>query len=435
MALIYGQLVRAALEVLSSNPSAATTGRIWWNSTDGKAYADDSSLVRAFIRNDAKAIVGNAGTAADNIRLHRGAAGVLQFVTGSDATAEGTLSTALNQISARQENYAFASLPAFGNVGRLAFTSDTLKLYFDTGAAWVKVASGVVSIADGGTGQITASAAFDALAPSQGGNSGKFLTTNGTTASWAFTSATVGTTNVSANYTVLTTDNMVNVDASGGAITLSLYTASGNTGKVLYLKKTDTSFNAVTIDPSGAETVGGSSTTTLNTQGEMLVIVSDGTNWNIIERYIPSGWTTYTINITGSVSDPSKASSPDADVAAWSRQGSKIIIKYNYQHTTNTGSAAGSGNYLYSLPSGLAVDTSLVTLSNGSENFGDAAIQYLSNVYNGWVTYIGGSTGKFGLFGNNAGTGFVVGSASTPLNGTTVIYSFTAIIPISGWNA
>jgi len=41
-----------------------------------------------------------------------------------------------------------------------------------------------VTIAQGGTGQTTASAAFDALAPSQTSNSGKYLTTNGTTTSW-----------------------------------------------------------------------------------------------------------------------------------------------------------------------------------------------------------------------------------------------------------
>ena len=40
-------------------------------------------------------------------------------------------------------------------------------------------------IADGGTGTTTASAAFNALAPSQASNSGKYLTTNGTTTSWA----------------------------------------------------------------------------------------------------------------------------------------------------------------------------------------------------------------------------------------------------------
>lgn len=44
---------------------------------------------------------------------------------------------------------------------------------------------GNVAIANGGTGQTTATAAFNALAPTQTGNTGKFLTTNGTNTSWA----------------------------------------------------------------------------------------------------------------------------------------------------------------------------------------------------------------------------------------------------------
>ena len=44
-------------------------------------------------------------------------------------------------------------------------------------------------IAQGGTGQTTANAAFNALAPSQSTNSGKYLTTDGTNTSWATVSA------------------------------------------------------------------------------------------------------------------------------------------------------------------------------------------------------------------------------------------------------
>lgn len=44
--------------------------------------------------------------------------------------------------------------------------------------------TGTLPIANGGTGQTTANTAFNALAPSQTGNSGKFLTTNGTNTSW-----------------------------------------------------------------------------------------------------------------------------------------------------------------------------------------------------------------------------------------------------------
>jgi hypothetical protein len=51
--------------------------------------------------------------------------------------------------------------------------------------AGVITLSGTLGIANGGTGQVTASASFNALVPSQSTNAGKFLTTNGTTTSWA----------------------------------------------------------------------------------------------------------------------------------------------------------------------------------------------------------------------------------------------------------
>ena len=44
--------------------------------------------------------------------------------------------------------------------------------------------SGTLPIANGGTGATTSAAALNALLPSQTGNNGKVLTTNGTTASW-----------------------------------------------------------------------------------------------------------------------------------------------------------------------------------------------------------------------------------------------------------
>lgn len=67
-----------------------------------------------------------------------------------------------------------------------------------TNTGWVTVgtidsttfaAGGVTPITSGGTGAITAAAALAALLPSQTGNSGKGLTTDGTTASWGIIAA------------------------------------------------------------------------------------------------------------------------------------------------------------------------------------------------------------------------------------------------------
>lgn len=110
------------------------------------------------------------------------------------------------------------SKPAFGTAGRIYVASDTNKIYRDTGSAWVIVgtssaadlsgtlpSSGLpaltgdvtmaagtnsvtlntVPISKGGTGQTTATAALNALLPSQGLQAGKVLQTDGTNVSWA----------------------------------------------------------------------------------------------------------------------------------------------------------------------------------------------------------------------------------------------------------
>ena len=59
-------------------------------------------------------------------------------------------------------------------------------------------------ILSGGTGQTTATTAFNALAPSQTSNSGKYLTTDGTNTSWATVNALPSQTGQNGKY--LTTD-------------------------------------------------------------------------------------------------------------------------------------------------------------------------------------------------------------------------------------
>jgi len=55
--------------------------------------------------------------------------------------------------------------------------------------------TGTLPIGNGGTGQTTANAAFNALAPSQSSQSGKYLTTDGTNTSWATVNAGASITN------------------------------------------------------------------------------------------------------------------------------------------------------------------------------------------------------------------------------------------------
>jgi len=66
---------------------------------------------------------------------------------------------------------------------------------------------------------------------------------------------------------------------ASGTITITLPPATNTTGKVYYIKNTDT--GVVTIDGDGSETIDGETTQTVN-QYECTTIVSDGTEWHII---------------------------------------------------------------------------------------------------------------------------------------------------------
>jgi hypothetical protein len=83
----------------------------------------------------------------------------------------------------------------------------------------------VVTIAQGGTGKTTASAALNALLPSQTGNAGDFLTTNGTDASWT-TITTTGN-----DITVLGSDVATTSTTIANVTGLSFNVIAGNTYK------------------------------------------------------------------------------------------------------------------------------------------------------------------------------------------------------------
>ena len=72
--------------------------------------------------------------------------------------------------------------------GLLVFQTDgSSGFYYYSGSAWVNLSAIAlpVSVTNGGTGASTASAGLNNLLPSQTGNSGYSLTTDGTNASWA----------------------------------------------------------------------------------------------------------------------------------------------------------------------------------------------------------------------------------------------------------
>jgi hypothetical protein len=120
---------------------------------------------------------------------------------------------------------------------------------------------------------------IDAL-PSQTGNSGKYLTTDGTNASWSNLAYSV--TSVSTTYSESATSGtkIIKATTAGGAFTINLPTAVGNTATII-IKKTAGSAN-LTIDGAGTETIDGGLTAILRRVDESITLVSDNSNWLII---------------------------------------------------------------------------------------------------------------------------------------------------------
>jgi hypothetical protein len=93
--------------------------------------------------------------------------------------------------------------------------------------------------------------------------------------------STVEIREVSAEYTVQTGDQFIIADASGGDITVNLPDVSNAAGRILHIKKIDSSGNDVIVDAYDTETIDGEVTQPISTQYAAVSVVSDGSTWHV----------------------------------------------------------------------------------------------------------------------------------------------------------
>ncbi|MFC1893763.1 hypothetical protein ACFLYR_07055 [Chloroflexota bacterium] len=98
----------------------------------------------------------------------------------------------------------------------------------------------------------------------------------------AFRGLSTALAQVTKTYSIGDNDSIIAGDASSGAFTVAMPTAVGIAGRQYTVKKTDSTGNAVTIDPWGTETIDGRVSYYLDTQWKYLTIVSDGADWLIV---------------------------------------------------------------------------------------------------------------------------------------------------------
>ena len=114
--------------------------------------------------------------------------------------------------------------------------------------------------------------------------------------SQAFTSTLVINT-VSSDYSATINDNIIQVNAIGGPISITLPTPSLVTGKIFYIQKIDASTNTVTV----VGTINGQSNFIIHDQWELISIYSDGTQYELIAHTILANVTITTQNSDYSV--------------------------------------------------------------------------------------------------------------------------------------
>lgn len=234
-------------------------------------------------------------------------------------------------------------------------------------------------------------------------------------------------------YSVLSTDNGNVLTASGASFTFTLPSIASTSGYVFKFRHNDSDLSRrYTISRAGADTFEDATTsTTIDTQYEQVDIWNNGTNWVIVGRYISSLTRSYTATITGSVSNPTKGTTT-RDIGYWNRVGDSLILSYDYNQTA--AGSAGSGTYIFSVPTGLVLDSAKITLNGGTGSgcIGTCFSFDGTNTYDGIVQSDG--TGLDFRVGNETQTIAVIGSTLVSLGNTTARISFvTPRLPIVGW--
>lgn len=87
-----------------------------------------------------------------------------------------------------------------------------------------------------------------------------------------------------AAYTLTASDSTILVDATSGALTMTLPTSVGLTGRSFTIKRINGGGNAVAVAPTSGQTIDGVGTYILGTPQASVEVQSDGANWRVVRR-------------------------------------------------------------------------------------------------------------------------------------------------------
>ncbi len=92
---------------------------------------------------------------------------------------------------------------------------------------------------------------------------------------------------VSTLYNSTNNDDLILGNSTSANFVVNLFTAVGNSGKILTIKKTSSDTNFITLVPNASETIDGGTNYRVFTQYEEVQICSNGANWFVLSKTIP----------------------------------------------------------------------------------------------------------------------------------------------------
>lgn len=219
--------------------------------------------------------VADGGTGASTLTNH----GVLlgQGTSAVAATAVGATNTVLHGNTGADPTYS-----AIVNADITNATIDvTTKL------------TGTLPTANGGTNKSSAYAVGDVVYASGtttlaglaiGNNNEKLILSSGLPA-WGYATGYLAK-STGSPYTLLAADVDKLIDVTTGSSSdyaIVLPTAAGRTGTKYHIRKADSGSKKVTMTTTSSQTINGASTQTLNQQYAYITLVSDGSNWVVLD--------------------------------------------------------------------------------------------------------------------------------------------------------
>lgn len=209
--------------------------------------------------------------------------------------------------------------------------------------------------------------------------------------------------------------------------------ASGYSGQSMEFSRTDN--NPGTII---SLKVNGSTTVHMSTITENWKFVSDGANWRQANHYATTAWTSFNPTIGAVTTPPQTTGTGVILTGLYRRNGDNIQINYYVRIPSGaTGNSAGSGAYLYPLPTGVTANSGLLTINTSTATNQAAGTQ----VGVGYYVNLAGSPDETVAFMYDtanmkllvSSVAFISSTSNAFSASVNLEYGFNANIPILNW--